>query len=101
MHGTKLDLRVWISAMFLVLASSKGISSVVMARLLGVNQKTAWKMGHAIREMMGDRNGESLPLEDIAEVDRRAREHGRHRDLPGATCPGRDLPQSWKAAPPK
>jgi hypothetical protein len=40
-----------------------------MARLLGVNQKTAWKMGHAIRELMDDRNGELLPLEDIVEVD--------------------------------
>ncbi len=51
-------LRIWISAMFLVLTSSKGISSVVMARILGVSQKTAWKMGHAIRELMDDRNGE-------------------------------------------
>ncbi|MFG6550815.1 hypothetical protein ACGYLV_17305 [Sulfitobacter sp. M21595] len=55
--------------MFLVLTSGKGISSVVIARLLGVNQKTAWKMGHAIREMMDDRNGELLPLEDIVKVD--------------------------------
>lgn len=39
------------------------------ARLIGVNQKTAWKMGHAIRELMDDRNGELLPLEDIVEVD--------------------------------
>lgn len=69
LRGTKLDLRFWVSAMFLVLTSSKGISSVVLARLLGVNQKTAWKMGHAIREMMDDRNGELLPLEDIVEVD--------------------------------
>lgn len=69
MHGTKLDLQLWICAMFLVLTSSKGISSVVMARLLGVNQKTAWKMGHAIREMMDDRNGELPPLDDIVEVD--------------------------------
>lgn len=69
MHSTKLDLRLWICAMFLVLTSSKGISSVVMARLLGVNQKTAWKMGHAIREMMDDRNGELMPLDDIVEVD--------------------------------
>lgn len=41
--------------MFLVLTLSKGISSVVMARILGVNQKTAWKIGHAIRELMDDR----------------------------------------------
>lgn len=69
MHGTKLDLRIWICAMFLVLTSSKGISSVMMARLLGVNQKTAWKMGHAISEMMDDRNTELLPLEGIVELD--------------------------------
>lgn len=69
MHGTKLDLRIWICAMFLVLTSSKGISSVVMARLLGVNQKTAWMLGHRIREMMDDRHGELMPLEDEVEVD--------------------------------
>lgn len=55
LHATKLDLRIWIAAMFLVLTSSKGISSVVMSRILGVNQKTAWKLGNAIREMMDDR----------------------------------------------
>ena len=53
LHATKLDLRIWIAAMFLVLTSSKGISSVVMARILGVNQKTAWKLGHAIRQPIG------------------------------------------------
>jgi hypothetical protein len=33
LHATKLDLRTWIAAMFLVLTSSKGISSVVMSRI--------------------------------------------------------------------
>lgn len=69
MHSTNLDLRVWIAAMFIVISSSKGISSVVMARLIGVNQKTAWKLGHAIREMM-DRNGlRGAKLSGIVEVD--------------------------------
>ncbi len=27
-----------------------------MARILGVNQKTAWKLGRAIRELMDDRD---------------------------------------------
>lgn len=40
-----------------------------MARLLGANQKPGWKTGHAIREMMDDRNHELLPLDDIVEVD--------------------------------
>lgn len=86
LHATKLDLRIWISAMFIVLTSSKGISSVVMARLLGVNQKTAWKMGHAIRELMDDRNGELLPLEDIVEVDE-AYVGGAPKSLSGAYNP--------------
>lgn len=86
MHGTKLDLRIWICAVILVLTSSKSISSVVMARLLGVNQKTAWEMGHAIREMMDDRNGELLPLEDIVEVDE-AYVGGTPKSLSGAYNP--------------
>lgn len=69
LHATKLDLRIWIAAMFLVLTSSKGISSVVMARLLGVNQKTAWKLGHAIRELMDDREGMAGCLSGVVEVD--------------------------------
>ena len=72
--------------MFLVLASSKGISSGVMARLLGVNQKTTWKMGQAIREMMGDRNGELGLLQDIAEVDE-AYVGGAPKSLSGACEP--------------
>ncbi len=69
MHATKLDLRIWIAAIFLVLTSSKGISSVVMARILGVNQKTAWKLGHAIRELMDDRDAVSARLAGVVEVD--------------------------------
>lgn len=55
--------------MLLVLTSSKGISSVVMSRMLGVNQKTAWMLGHAIREMMDDRQGIARPLSGVVEVD--------------------------------
>ena len=52
MHSTKLPLQTWLMAMYLIISSSKGVSSVVLARWLGVNQKTAWKIGHAIRGMM-------------------------------------------------
>lgn len=86
LHATKLDLRLWICAIFLVLTSSKGISSVVMARLLGVNQKTAWKLGHAVRELMDDRNGELLPLEGAVEVDE-GFVGGAPKSLSGAGAP--------------
>lgn len=69
LHATKLDLRIWIAAIFLVITSSKGISSVVKARILGVNQKTAWKLGHAIRELMDDRDGISVKLAGVVVID--------------------------------
>lgn len=55
--GTHLPLRVWFTAMYLVAASSKGISSVKLGEQLDVTQKTAWFLGHRIRRMMDDRDG--------------------------------------------
>lgn len=52
MHSTKLPLRKWLQAMFLIVNSSKGISSVFLGRYLGISQPAAWRMGHAIRQMM-------------------------------------------------
>ena len=52
MPSTKLGLLLWVATIFLVLTSSKGISSVVMSRIRSVDQKAAWKLGHAIRELM-------------------------------------------------
>ena len=46
--------------MYYFVNSSKGVSSVVLGRWLGISQPAAWKMGHAIREMMapmGQLNG--------------------------------------------
>ncbi len=43
---------------------------LILARVLGVSQKTSWKMGHAIRELM-DRHGNKTKrrLEGTVEVD--------------------------------
>src|SRR5882757_8147877 len=49
LHSTKLPLRVWLTALWLVLQSDKGISSVRLAEALGVSQPTAWRIGHALR----------------------------------------------------
>ena len=67
LHATKLPFSIWVQAIYLVVTSSKGISSVVMSRLLGVTQATAWRLGHAIRTMMDDRDG--APLSGIVEID--------------------------------
>jgi transposase-like protein len=40
-----------------------------LTQILGVNQKTAWKLGHTIRELMDDREGIASQLSGIVEVD--------------------------------
>ena len=45
LHSTKLPLRTWLLALFCILNSSKGISSVYLAKWIGTTQKTAWRMG--------------------------------------------------------
>lgn len=52
LHATKLPLRVWLKAMWLLLQSDKGLSSVRLAETLGVSQPTAWRIGHALRLMV-------------------------------------------------
>ena len=69
MHSTKLCLWKWLLAMYYIVNSSKGVSSVFLAKWIGVTQKTAWKLGHAVREMM-DPGTESQPvLGGIVELD--------------------------------
>jgi transposase-like protein len=69
LHSTKLPLWKWLQAMYLIVSSSKGISSVIMARLIGVTQPTAWRMGHTIRKMMDPQQSDALLLQGIVELD--------------------------------
>ena len=69
MHSTKLPLLTWLTAMYLIANSSKGISSVVLGRLIGTRQKTAWKLGHAIRAMMAMVPTELPRLMGVVELD--------------------------------
>jgi len=69
MHSTKLRLWKWLLAMYYIVNSSKGVSSVFLAKWTGATQKTTWRVGHAIREMM-DPGCESQPLlSGIVELD--------------------------------
>ena len=61
LHSTKLSLWKWLLAMYYIVNSSKGVSSVFLAKWIGVTQKTAWKLGHAVREMM-DPGTEGEPI---------------------------------------
>ena len=69
LHATKLPLGKWLEAFYIILSSSKGVSSVVLARMLGTTQKTAWKIGHAFRELVLNRPDLPLKLDGTVEVD--------------------------------
>ncbi len=51
-----VPLNLWLQAMFLMVSSKKGISTQQLHRTLGVTLKTAWFMGHRIREAMREGN---------------------------------------------
>src|SRR6201747_1646214 len=53
-EDSKVALRIWLQAMYLIAGSKKGISSNQLHRTLGVTLKTAWFISHRIREAMRD-----------------------------------------------
>jgi transposase-like protein len=66
MHGTHLPIATWIIAAYLIASSSKGISSLKLASLLGLQYRTTWHLTHRIRAMM-DSNPDLL--RGIVELD--------------------------------
>ena len=50
MQSSKIELRKWAIAYYLMTTNLKGISSHKLARELGITQKSAWHMLHRIRE---------------------------------------------------
>ncbi len=49
-ESSKISLQVWFSAMYLISAHKKGISSHQLAKDLGITQKSAWFVLHRVRE---------------------------------------------------
>ncbi|MDJ0642542.1 MAG: IS1595 family transposase [Erythrobacter sp.] len=56
-EDSKVPMRKWLQAMYLIAGSKKGISSNQLHRILGVTLKTAWFMSHRIREAMSGDDG--------------------------------------------
>ena len=54
MESTKLPLPKWFAALCLILNAKKGISSLQLARDIGVNKNTAWYLQKRIRQAMSE-----------------------------------------------
>jgi len=67
---SRLPLHKWMMAMYMLTTARKGISSVQMAKELGVTQKTAWFLAQRIRECwMGNDGNKGNHSGSTVEVD--------------------------------
>jgi transposase-like protein len=64
-----VPLHKWVYAMYLVVTARKGISSLQMAKEIGVTQKTAWFMLQRLREACMTEGGKDDRLSGLIEVD--------------------------------
>ncbi|HUD75848.1 MAG TPA: IS1595 family transposase, partial [Terracidiphilus sp.] len=61
-----IPLHKWLYSMYLLVTARKGISSMQLAKEIGITQKSAWFMLHRLREACG---GELEKLQGVVEVD--------------------------------
>ena len=75
-----VPLHKWVYVMYLVVTARKGISSLQLAKEIGVTQKTAWFMLGRLRDACGD---DFQKLQGIVEVDEvyiGGKERNKHAD---------------------
>ena len=88
-ENTKVSLRKWFTAMYLISSHKKGISSNQLARDIRVTQKTAWYMLHKIRTLFCQ---EERVLDGDIELDEvyiGGREYLKHKSKKVAGTQGR------------
>ena len=66
-ENTKISLRKWFMAMYLISSHKKGISSCQLARDIKVTQKTAWFILHKVRGLYGQ--SDATVLNGTVEMD--------------------------------
>lgn len=65
-ESSHITMRDWLTAIHLLCSSKKGISANQLSRTLGLTLKSAWFMGHRIREAM--RDGSLAPMGGTGQI---------------------------------
>jgi len=66
--GTKLELRVWFLAMFLLTQAKNGLSALELSRQLGISYNSTWLMKHKLMQVMKERES-TKPLAGLIQLD--------------------------------
>lgn len=56
-QGSKLRLKIWFLAIYLISQAKTGLSALALKRHLGVSYPTAWLIHHKLMQAMADREG--------------------------------------------
>ena len=68
-EDSKIPLRKWFVAIYLLTAHKKGVASVQLSKDISVTQKTAWYMLQRIRKALGYNDNDEDKLSGFVEID--------------------------------
>jgi IS605 OrfB family transposase len=68
MDHTRLPIKIWFWAIFLMATDKRGSSATYISKMLGIRYKSAWLLLHKLRSAMGKRDAKYL-LDSIVELD--------------------------------
>jgi hypothetical protein len=87
-EATKLPLKVWFMGIYLISQSKDGISTLNLARHLGISQNSAWLLKHKLMQAMLEEEM-SHPLHGRVELDDAYWGGERHGGKRGRGAPGK------------